>query len=209
MQHEPSIVIGVILAGGRSRRYGTDKAFVPFNGATLIEHVIRRAAPQVDKLLISANDEPPFAQFGIPVLADTATENDGGQMGPLAGILAALDWLAIHEPQARWLASFSVDTPLLPADMVPRLRATAEREGAVVACSRSAGRLHPLLALWSPAIRDGLREALARGERAAHRFAERQGMAVVEFADQPCDPFANVNTPDDLARLAARIGHQP
>jgi molybdopterin-guanine dinucleotide biosynthesis protein A len=209
MQHEPSIVIGVILAGGESRRYGIDKAFVPFNGVTLIAHVIGRAAPQVDKLLISANDESRFAHFGLPVLADTTTENDGGRAGPLAGILAALDWIALHRPEARWLASFSVDTPLLPTDMVPRLRAAAEREGAMVACSRSAGRLHPLLALWSPATRDSLRAALARGERAAHRFAEQQGAAVVEFADQPCDPFANVNTPDDLARLAARVGGQP
>jgi molybdopterin-guanine dinucleotide biosynthesis protein A len=209
MQHEPSIVIGVVLAGGKSRRYGIDKAFVPFQGLTLIKHVMGRAAPQVDKLLISANDEARFAHFGFPVLADTITENDGGQAGPLAGILAALDWITLHEPQARWLASFSVDTPLLPADMVPRLRAAAEREGRVVACSRSAGRLHPLLALWSPAIRDSLRAALARGERAAHRFAEERGAAVVEFADQPCDPFANINTPDDLARLAARSADQP
>lgn len=209
MQHEPSIVVGVVLAGGKSRRYGTDKAFVPFHGATLVEHVIGRAAPQVGKLLISANDTPRFAQFGLPVLADTVTEKDGGQAGPLAGILAALDWIARHEPRARWLASFSVDTPLLPVDLVSRLGAAAEREGAMVACSRSGGRLHPLLALWSPALRESLRPALARGERAVHRFVEQQGMAIVDFADQPFDPFANVNTPDDLARLAAQSGGQP
>lgn len=208
MQHEAS-VIGVILAGGQSRRYGTDKAFVSFQGVTLLAHVIGRAAPQVDKLLISANDESRFTPFGIPVLADAMTEDDGGQAGPLAGILAALDWVALHEPRARWLASFSVDTPLVPVDMVARLRAAAERNGLKVACCRSGGRLHPLLALWSPAARDSLRSALARGERAAHRFVEEQGAAVVEFADQPDDPFANVNTPDDLARLASRFGDQP
>lgn len=203
------MVMGIVLAGGQSRRYGTDKAFVSFRGSALIEHVIGRAAPQVDQLLISANDAPRFAPFGMPVLSDTVTESGGGSAGPLAGILTALDWIALHEPRAQWLASFPVDTPLLPADMVPRLRAAAEREGAMVACSRSAGRLHPLAALWSPAIREGLRAALARDERAAHRFAEQQGAAIVEFADQPFDPFANVNTPDDLARLTERVAGQP
>lgn len=209
MQHEASIVIGVILAGGQSRRYGIDKAFVAFNGVTLIAQVIGRAAPQVGKLLISANNASRYTPFGLPVLADTMTENDGSGAGPLAGILAALDWIALHEPRACWLASFSVDTPLVPLDMVPRLRAAAARAGVAVACCRSGGRLHPLLALWSPSVRDGLRAALAHGERAAHRFVEAQGAAIVEFADQPFDPFANVNTPDDLARLTARFGDQP
>ena len=209
MRQEPPIVIGLVLAGGQSRRFGSDKAFTPLRGAPLIEHVLRRAAPQVARLLIGADDGARFARFGFPVLADALREADGGTAGPLAGVLAALDWMKDHEPRARWLASFSVDTPLLPMDLVARLREGAERGGAAMACARSAGRLHPLLALWSPAVADDLRRALAGGERAAHRFAERQGAAIVEFADRPFDPFANVNTPDDLARLAAWPGGQP
>jgi molybdopterin-guanine dinucleotide biosynthesis protein A len=200
-------ICGVILAGGQSRRYGVNKAFAPLAGKSLIAHVIARAAPQVDGLVISAGDDPRFAAFGLPIVTDDVRDGDGGQAGPLAGVLAALDWMADHASDTRWLASFSTDTPLLPLDMVARLRDAAERQGAVLACSRSAGRLHPLLAIWSPGLRDDLRTALQRGERAVHRFVEGQGegAAVIDFPAEPFDPFANVNTPADLERLARQL----
>lgn len=200
---------GVILAGGQSRRYGANKAFATLAGMRLIDHVIARAAPQVDGLLISAGeDDPRFATFGLPVVTDDMHDSDGGQAGPLAGVMAALDWMADHEPDAGWLVTFSVDTPLLPLDLVTRLRDAAERHEAVMACSRSAGRLHPLLALWSPCLRDDVRAALQRGERAAHRLVERLGGAVVDFPTEPFDPFANVNTPADLEQLAQYLAAQ-
>ena len=202
-------ILGVILAGGQSRRFGANKAFIPFMGGQLIGHVIARAAPQVDRLLISASDDPRFAAFGLSIVTDDVHESDGGQAGPLAGVLAALDWLADGAPDTGWLATFSVDTPLIPMDLVARLREMAERQEAVMACSQSAGRLHPLLSLWSPRLRDDLRAALQRGERAVHRFAEQQRAVVVDFPVEPFDPFANINTPADLEQLAQQLATQP
>ena len=199
-------VVGVVLAGGRSRRFGSAKAFAPLAGTNLIGHVVARAAPQVSRLLLSADGDPRFAALGLPLVADDVKEHDGAGAGPLAGILAALDWLAAREPDTRWLATFAVDTPLLPEDMVERLRAAAEREGAEIACGRSAGRLHPLQTLWSTALRASLRAALTTGERAVHRFAEQRRLAVVDFPAETFDPFANVNTPADLERLAQLLG---
>jgi molybdopterin-guanine dinucleotide biosynthesis protein A len=194
-------VAGAILAGGQSRRYGRDKAFVPVAGASLIEHVIARAAPQVASLMISATGDPRFTALGLPIVADTVREKDGSPAGPLAGVLAALDWLADRDPAVRWLASFAVDTPLLPLDMVARLRQAADEQDAAVACCRSAGRLHPLLALWSADLGHALRAALESGERAAHRFVQQQRLVIVDFEAEPFDPFANLNTPADLERL--------
>lgn len=200
-------VRGVILAGGRSRRYGTDKAFALLAGASLIGHVMTRAAPQVEGLVISGA-APGLADFGLPVVADEAGAA-AGSTGPLAGVLAALDWLVAAAPEARWLATFPVDAPFIPLDMVACLRAAAERAAAPMACSRSAGRVHPLHALWAPHLAAELRAALRRGERAVQAFVEQQGAAIVDFPDDPIDPFANINTPGDLERAARHCTAPP
>jgi molybdopterin-guanine dinucleotide biosynthesis protein A len=202
MVNRRSNVAGVILAGGQSRRFGSPKAFAVLAGASLINHVIARTAPQVSRLLLSVPDESCFAALSLTCVTDDVKERGGEGAGPLAGVLAALDWLATHEPEIRWLASFAVDTPLLPENMVERLWAAAERDGAELACSRSAGRLHPLQALWSVDLRPALRMALTSGERAAHRFAAQHRLVIVDFSAEPFDPFANVNTLADLERLA-------
>lgn len=202
MMNPAQKIFGVVLTGGRSRRFGSPKAFAPLADADLIGHVVARATPQVSRLLLSADNDPRYAALGLPVVTDDVQEQDGSGAGPLAGILAALDWIATQAPDARWLASFAVDTPLVPHDMVARLQAVAERDDAEIACARSAGRLHPLQALWSLTLRAPLRGALTEGERAAHRFAATRRLAVVDFPAEPFDPFTNVNTPADLERLA-------
>lgn len=205
MMNPQQKVLGVVLAGGRSSRFGAPKAFAPLVDRDLIGHVIARATPQVARVLLSADDEPRFAALGLPLVRDDVRERDGAGAGPLAGILAALDWIAAHEPDARWLASFAVDTPRLPLDMVEQLRIAAERDDGEIACARSAGRLHPLQALWSLTLRAPLREALTNGERAAYRFAASRRLVVVDFSVEPFDPFANVNTPADLAQLTRLV----
>lgn len=206
-------VLGLILAGGLSSRYGANKSFVSLAGRKLIDHVIGRVMPQVDELLISAGDDPRFAALGLPIVTDAVHDGEGQPVGPLAGVLAALDWLAEHAPDAGWLATSTIDTPLLPVDLVARLRAAVEGPvegpGAAMVCSRSGGRLHPLHALWSPRLRPDLRAALLRGERAVTGFAERQGAVIVDFPIAPYDPFANVNTPADLDTLARQMANRP
>lgn len=201
MMNSRQQIFGVVLAGGRSSRFGAPKAFAALAATDLIGHVIARAAPQVAGLLLSAGDDPRFAALGLPLVRDAVRETDGSGAGPLAGILAALDWVAAQAPDGEWLASFAVDTPRLPLDLVQRLLTAAERDGAEIACARSAGRLHPLQGLWSLTLREPLRDALAAGERAAYRFAAGRRLAVVDFPAEPFDPFANINTPDDLERL--------
>jgi len=192
-------VVGVLLAGGLSRRFGGgDKCLNRVAGKTLVERACARAKPQVDALFLNAaGDAARFPDLGIDVAPDVV----GGALGPLAGVLTAMAWARTHVRGARWVATFAIDAPFLPADLVARLREAAERDGADIAMATSDARPHPVFALWSMALIDDLRSALAEeGVRKVREWAERHRVAYVDFPVAPFDPFFNVNTPEDLAR---------
>ena len=199
--------LGLILAGGLARRMGGgDKALLPLAGRPMLDHVVARLRGQCDGLLLNANGDPArFASFGLPVVADTVPDF----AGPLAGILAGLDWLAVHRPQTPWLLSVAGDTPFLPADLAARLHATRAAAGMPLACAASAGRAHHAIGLWPVSLQEDLRRSLAAGERKIGAWTGRHGVASAEWPAEPFDPFFNINTPEDLAeaeRLAAEIG---
>ena len=190
-------VAGVLLAGGQSRRMGGgDKCLRLLGDKTILAHVIACARPQVSALVLNANGDPTrFADYGLPIAADVIE----GFAGPLAGVLTGLDWAAAHAPEARWLASFACDAPFLPGDLVPRLTAAVEGEGADMACARSGGRAHPVFGLWPLALREDLRRAMAEEEiRKVDVWTARYRLATVDFGADPVDPFFNTNRPEDL-----------
>ena len=187
----------VILAGGRGTRMGgADKALLPLAGRPLIAHLIARLSPQCAPLAINAGgDLSRFAFTGQTVLTDETP----GQPGPLAGILAALDWAA--GLGAGSVVTAAVDTPFLPVDLVRRLCHAAGPSGAAIAASPDAEgemRLHPVFGLWPVAARDGLRARLAAGERKVMLWARAQDAGIAEFTALPFDPFFNINSPGDL-----------
>jgi molybdopterin-guanine dinucleotide biosynthesis protein A len=203
-------VAGVLLAGGLSRRMGGgDKSLRPLRGRTVLEWIIERARPQVAVLALNANGDPRrFAQFGLPVVADSVA----GFAGPLAGILAGLDWAAEAAPDCSCVASFATDAPFLPGDLVARLAAAMEA-GHDLACAASAGRAHPVFGLWPVRLRGELRDAMTEGVRKVDLWTARYRLAVVDYpvgeqAGASFDPFFNTNRPEDLAeaeRLAALL----
>ena len=171
-------------------------------GQTVLEHVVERAAPQVGRLVLNANgDAKRFSPFGLPVIGDTAGEG----LGPLAGVLAGLDWVAGQMPDAGLVASFATDTPFFPKDLVHSLSLEIER-GAELACARSGGRLQPVFALWPVALRHELRRALVEeGIRKVDRWTARYRLSAVDYAVEPFDPFFNLNQPADLAAAEALL----
>jgi len=196
--------IGLILAGGLARRMGGgDKALKPLAGRPILAHVIERLRGQCDGLLLNANGDPErLAVFGLPVVADTVPDF----AGPLAGILAGLDWIATQRPQADWLLSVAADTPFIPADLAVRLHRARTAAGTPLACAASGGQRHHAIGLWPVALREDLRQALLAGERRLGRWTQTHGVAIAEWPIESLDPFFNVNTPEDLAeaeRLAA------
>jgi molybdenum cofactor guanylyltransferase len=196
---------GVVLAGGLARRMGGgDKPLREIGGRTILARVIDRLGPQCEGLAINANGDPGrFASFGLPVVADGVKDAPG----PLAGILAALDWAAASRPSAAFILTAPGDCPFLPRDLARRLHQALITEGADLAVAASRGRSHPVIGLWSVALRDGLRQALAaEGLRKVSQWTARARMATVAWPAEPFDPFFNANTFDDLSeaeRLAA------
>ena len=199
---------GVVLAGGRAQRMGGgDKPLREIGGHTILARVIGRLESQCECLLLSANGDPlRFAPFGLPVIADGVKQHPG----PLAGILAGLDWAATHRPNAQWIVSAPGDCPFLPRDLVARLRQAVSAQGAELAVAASQGRSHPVIGLWKVGLRDALREAVVvEGLRKVRDWTGRYRVATVAWPAEPVDPFFNVNTVEDLAeaeRLAVLEG---
>jgi molybdopterin-guanine dinucleotide biosynthesis protein A len=199
---------GVLLAGGLARRMGGgDKPMRQIAGRTILERVIARLEPQCDGLILNANGDPArFASFGLPVIADTVKDFPG----PLAGILAALDWVVANRPGVEFVLSAATDCPFLPRDLVERLHRTRAEQNAQLAVAASEGQSHPVIGLWSVALRDELRHALVVEDiRKIDRWTARYRLATVTWPAEPLDPFFNANTMDDIAaaeRLAELDG---
>jgi molybdenum cofactor guanylyltransferase len=198
--------LGVVLAGGLARRMGGgDKARIRLGGATILDRVVARLRPQCSRLILNANTDPArFADTGLAVIADGVPDH----AGPLAGILAGLDWAADRAPQIEWVVSAPSDCPFLPRDLVARLHQARVEAGAPLACARSGQWRHPVIALWPVALREDLRRALlSEGLRKVDQWTARYRVGIAEWPAVPVDPFFNVNTPAEAAeadRMAAR-----
>ncbi len=193
---------GILLAGGLARRMGGgDKPLRTVGGMPILTRVIGRLRPQCAGIVLNANGDPRrFAPFGLPVVADDVP----GFAGPLAGILAGLDWVAAHHPDRAWAISVAADTPFIPRNLVARLHAALAAERAELACAASGGRTHPVIGLWPVALRADLRRALVdRDERKIDRFTARYRLATADWPVTPFDPFFNANDPDDLVAAEA------
>jgi molybdenum cofactor guanylyltransferase len=203
-----SATLGLVLAGGLARRMGGgDKPRTMIGGQTILSRVISRLAPQCTRLILNANGDPArFADTKLPVIPDDVPDF----AGPLAGVLAGLDWLAAQNNGIEWLMSVPGDCPFLPDDLVERLHQARRQMGAGVpfACARSGEWRHPVVALWPLALRQDLRKALVDEDlRKIEVFTARHGVAIADWPADPIDPFFNINTPEDAAK-AERIASQ-
>ncbi len=190
----------VILAGGKATRMGGgDKPLREIGGRTILARVLERVAAPGVPVVLNANADPArFVGFGLPVVPDAT----GDYPGPLAGILAGLDWAAANT-SAMDVLSVPGDCPFIPRDLAQRLDAARKTAGTPLACAGSGGWTHPVIGLWPLAIREELRGALAAGERKIDRFTARFGCATAEWPILGHDPFFNVNTPEELAEAEA------
>jgi len=184
---------------------GGDKARIRIGGAAILDRVLDRLKPYCARLIINANGDPArFADTGLPVVADSVPDF----AGPLAGILAGLDWAAANAPDCAWLVSVPGDCPFLPKDLLARLHAARIAAETPLACARSGEWRHPVIGLWPIALREDLRRALVEEDlRKIELWTQRHGVALADWPDAPVDPFFNVNTPEDAAR-ATEIARQ-
>lgn len=190
---------GIILAGGLARRMGGgDKSLLMLGGRPVLAHVIARLRDQTPEIALNANGDPArFADYGLPVLPDS----EPGFPGPLAGVLAGLDWAAGRG--ASHIVTVAADTPFFPADLLVRLKQATQDAPIVLAATTDANRgllRHPTFGLWPVALRDDLRAALRAGTRKIVAWTDGHGAAIAQFPATPYDPFFNINRPDDMVR---------
>ncbi len=200
--------LGLVLAGGLARRMGGgDKARLTIGGTTILQRVLACIGPQCDGVIINANGDPArFVDTGLPVIADSVPDF----AGPLAGILAGLDWAAEHARNCQWLLSVPGDCPFLPQNLVARLHEARRAAATPLACARSGEWRHPVVALWPVGLREDLRRALLDdGSRKIEIWTARHGVAIADWPAEPVDPFFNVNTPEDAAKAAEIAAQHP
>lgn len=200
--------LGLLLAGGLARRMGGgDKPLRLIAGRSILAHVVGRLRPQCEALVLNANGDPArFGDYGLPVVADSVPDF----AGPLAGILAGLDWMATRRPDLAWMVSVAADTPFIPRDLVSRLHEAREGAGLPLACAASGGWTHPVIGLWPVSLREDLRQALTvENERKIDRWTARHGVTEANWPTEPVDPFFNANRPDDLAEAERLHGLLP
>ena len=208
-------IVGVLLAGGLSRRMGGgDKGLLDLGGRSMLACVIERLRPQVGDMIINANGDPArFAGFALPVQPDTLADNPG----PLAGVLAGMRWAAQNHATARYVLTVSSDAPFLPLHLADRLAAALAEGTGAIALARSDGKLHPVIGLWPVALADDLETAVRdEGLRKVLAWTDRHGVVAVDFeplriGGERIDPFFNANTPDEMdeARRLIRVGETP
>jgi molybdopterin-guanine dinucleotide biosynthesis protein A len=200
--------LGLVLAGGLARRMGGgDKIFIQIGSKKILDRVLERLRPQCTQLILNANGDPArFAATKLPVVADTVPDFSG----PLAGILAGLDWTAAHAPGIADIVSVPGDCPFLPRDLVARLQAARSATKVPLACAMSGKQTHPVVGLWPLALREDLRRALIdEGLRKIDLWTARHGIAHASWPDAPFDPFFNVNTPEDVAAAQSIAAQHP
>lgn len=204
MSAADDIAVG-FLAGGQARRMGgQDKPLIMLGGQTILQHQLAATAGHAVRVINANGDLSRFASYGLPVIPDSLP----GWPGPLAGILACLDWLAEAHPACAMMLSCATDAPFIPADLAGRLLAAQASEHTTLAQARSAGRRHPVFGLWPVSLRTDLRTALLdEGVRKIDDFTARYSLAIADFdtlsGPSSPDPFLNVNRPDDLATAEA------
>jgi molybdopterin-guanine dinucleotide biosynthesis protein A len=199
-----SDIVAVILAGGQARRMGGgDKTLLELGGKPILEHILDRLIPQCEHVMLNANGNlERFKAFGYPVVADPID----GFLGPLAGILAGLDAVAIRYPEKTHLLSLAGDTPFIPHNLIDQMCTHASLSNIV--CAVSQGRRHPVFGLWPVSIRSELRDQLINHDvRKIDRFTADYEVALCPFDGVP-DPFFNINTDEDIdkaSRILSRI----
>jgi molybdopterin-guanine dinucleotide biosynthesis protein A len=186
----PPPTLGVILAGGLSQRMGgNDKPLLAFEGFTLLESMILNANGDLSR----------FENMRFPIVPDSVA----GHLGPLAGILTALDWTAAHRPDIDWVVSVPGDTPFIPQDLVRQLHEARRRSERPLACASSGSQVHFAVGLWPVSLRNDLRQMLLeKGMRSVRDWVRLHGYAEASWPLDPVDPFFNINTPDDLAEAS-------
>ena len=175
---------------------GGHKCLLSLDNSTLLQHVIKRALPQVDRLILNINEDTNlFDAVNLPLVKDSIN----GFAGPLAGVLAGMEWSLENSPESKWIVTFASDTPFFPVDLVKKFLSVVDKTGAELVCASSKGRSHPVFGLWPVSLWEHLQKAIMKEDmRRIDTWTSRYNLQTVDFVAGDRDPFFNVNRPEDL-----------
>ena len=202
-------ILGVILAGGQSKRMGKDKLFLELNNKKLIEHTLDKVKKYLKKIIIITNqDNKFFFENNLTTVKDCVE----GQLGPLVGILTAMKWAKENLSKCSWIATFPCDTPFFPESIIKRFIEESEKKESLILCASSHGRKHNIFGLWSLDLYDKLKDDLINKKvRKVQDWTEKNKIKNLEFKFKDYDPFFNINTEADLGfaiKLSKKIKNE-
>ena len=192
-------ILGVILAGGLSRRMGGKNKFLKkINNNVIIDLIIERAKKQVDKLIINVNNEIPYlSKFNLSIIPDIVK----GYKGPLAGVLSGMSWAKKQSKNIDYIATFACDAPFFPKNLVQNLLSEIKNDNLDIIIPKYNGQKHPVFGIWSVDLIDSLKKYIVEDDlQKVDTWIIKHKFKILDFKNLKYDPFFNINTPEELSK---------
>ncbi len=195
-------ILGVILAGGKSKRFGEDKTIAKLGNKTLLDHTISKIEKNFKEVLVIENKEKTIRnKKNIFSTKDII----GGQLGPLVGVLSAMDWIKSNKKNYDWIATFPCDTPFFNENLIDKIKNCSKNSSKKLFFLKSGNRRHNIFGLWSLELKDILSEDIKNGQRKVEEWANKIGTEIIEINDENDYNFLNINTKEDLQEAKNKI----
>ena len=185
-------ILGVVLAGGKSKRFGEDKSNVKLNGKTLLEHTLNKIKSKFNTIIIVSNNK---------ILKDYITIKDciDGQLGPLVGVLSAMKWIKKNNQPFKWVATFPCDTPFFNSSLIDKFIESSKLNDSPLYFAKSEKKRHNIFGLWSLKLIEILeKDIINNNHRKVEKWANKIGVKTINISYKELDPFFNINTKEDL-----------
>ena len=194
-------VLPVILAGGKSRRFGADKAVAKLGDKSLIDYTINKLEPKFAEILVITNNPMQVSKNNIFFIKDTMA----GQLGPLVGILSAMEWVKNNDKNYEWIISFPCDTPFFEEKIIDKVINSQKSSDKKLLFLKSGNKRHNIFGLWSIELMEQLRNDINQGARKVEDWANKIGTEIVEINSESDKSFLNINTKLDLEKAQKKL----
>ena len=195
-------ILGVVLAGGKSKRFGDDKTTAKLGNKSLLDHTIEKIEKKFDEILIISNNEK---HTSIKKNVFSTKDLIEGHLGPLVGVLSAMEWIKKHKKNYNWIATFPCDTPFFDENLVDKIMNCPKNSSKKLFFLKSGNRRHNIFGLWSLELKDILLEDINKGHRKVEKWANKVGSEIIEINDENDYNFLNINTKEDLEKAKKKI----
>ena len=195
-------ILGVILAGGKSKRFGEDKSIAKLGNKTLLDHTISKIEKNFKEILVIENKEKVIRDKKNVFSTKDIIE---GQLGPLVGVLSAMEWIKNNKKNYNWVATFPCDTPFFNESLIDKIKNCSTNSKKKLFFLKSGNRRHNIFGLWSLELKDILFKDIKNGHRKVEKWADKIGPEVIEINDEKDYNFLNINTKEDLEEAKNKI----